>query len=61
MRAVDIVRKKREGQELSPAEIDFMVAGIGHEVADYQWSALLMATLWRGMKRRRDRRAHPRP
>ena len=49
MRAVDIVRKKREGDALSAAEIDFMVAGIGGEVADYQWSALLMATLWRGM------------
>ena len=49
MRAVDIVRKKREGWELSAAEIDFMVGGIGGEVADYQWSALLMATLWRGM------------
>ena len=49
MRAVDIVRKKREGGELSEAEIRFMVAGIGGEVADYQWSALLMAVLWRGM------------
>ena len=49
MRAVDIVRKKREGGALTAAEIDFMVAGIGGEVADYQWSALLMATLWRGM------------
>lgn len=49
MRAVDIVRKKREGQALTAAEIRFMVEGIGGEVADYQWSALLMATLWRGM------------
>ncbi len=49
MRAVDIVRKKREGGELSTPEIDFMIDGIGGEVADYQWSALLMATLWRGM------------
>ena len=49
MRAVDIVRKKRDGGELSAAEIDFMVQGIGQGVADYQWSALLMATLWRGM------------
>ena len=49
MRAVDIVRKKRDGGELTGAEIRFMVAGIGGEVADYQWSALLMATLWRGM------------
>ncbi len=49
MRAVDIVRKKREGAALSVAEIDWMVSGIGGEVADYQWSALLMAILWRGM------------
>jgi pyrimidine-nucleoside phosphorylase len=49
MRAVDVIRKKREGGELSAQEIDWMVAGIGREVADYQWSALLMAILWRGM------------
>ena len=50
MRAVDVIRKKREGRELDPAEIAWMVAGIASgEVADYQWSALLMAVLWRGM------------
>ncbi len=49
MRAVDIIRKKREGQPLSVEEIDRMVAGIGDDVPDYQWSALLMAILWRGM------------
>ncbi len=49
MRAVDVIRKKREGGALSADEIDFMVAGIGGDVADYQWSALLMAVLWRGM------------
>jgi len=50
MRAVDIIRKKREGGSLSPGEIGFMVAGIADQsVADYQWSALLMAILWRGM------------
>ena len=48
MRAVDVIRKKREGQALSVEEVDFMVGGIGGEVADYQWSALLMAILWRG-------------
>src|SRR5947209_3574548 len=50
MRAVDIIRKKRDGQALSPAELTAMVEGIatGH-VADYQWAALLMAILWRGM------------
>ena len=50
MRAVDLIRKKRDGQALGPAEIGRMVAGIASgEVPDYQWSALLMAILWRGM------------
>src|SRR5262249_37797068 len=50
MRAVEIIRKKRDGQALSPAEIALMVEGIATgEVADYQWAALLMAILWRGM------------
>jgi pyrimidine-nucleoside phosphorylase/thymidine phosphorylase len=50
MRAVDIIRKKRDGHALSSAEIARMVEGIASgEVADYQWSALLMAILWRGM------------
>src|SRR5260370_32002934 len=50
MRAVDIIRKKRHGQALDATEIDWMVAGIASgAVADYQWSALLMAILWRGM------------
>jgi pyrimidine-nucleoside phosphorylase len=49
MRAVDVIRKKREGHALSVEEIDWMVDGIGRHVADYQWSALLMAILWRGM------------
>jgi pyrimidine-nucleoside phosphorylase len=51
MRAVDVIRKKRDGLTLSPAEIAAMVEGIATgEVADYQWSALLMAIVWRGMK-----------
>ncbi|CAN5634971.1 pyrimidine-nucleoside phosphorylase [soil metagenome] len=50
MRAVDIIRKKREGHPLDPAEIRWMVEGIIHrEVPEYQWSALLMAIVWRGM------------
>src|SRR5262249_32145153 len=50
MRAVDSIRKKRDGHALSPREIAWMVEGlIGGSVADYQWSALLMAILWRGM------------
>ncbi len=50
MRAVDIIRKKRDGGRLDPAEIDWIVGGIASgEVADYQLSALLMAVVWRGM------------
>jgi pyrimidine-nucleoside phosphorylase len=50
MRAVDIIRKKRDGEALSPGEIAAMVSGSRTgEVADYQWAALLMAILWRGM------------
>jgi pyrimidine-nucleoside phosphorylase/thymidine phosphorylase len=50
MRAVEIILKKREGHALSDLEISWMVEGIGTgAVADYQWSALLMAVLWRGM------------
>ncbi|SIO65402.1 thymidine phosphorylase [Singulisphaera sp. GP187] len=50
MRAVDIIRKKRDGHALSVPEIGWMVAGlVSGEVADYQWSALLMAIVWRGM------------
>ena len=50
MRAVDIIRKKRDAHALDAAEIEFMVHGIAAgDVADYQWSALLMAILWRGM------------
>ena len=50
LRAVDIIRKKRYGEELSREEIDRMVGGIASgDVADYQWSALLMAIVWKGM------------
>jgi pyrimidine-nucleoside phosphorylase/thymidine phosphorylase len=50
MRAVDLIRKKRDGGTLSVDEIGFLVGGIAsRQVAEYQWSALLMAILWRGM------------
>jgi pyrimidine-nucleoside phosphorylase/thymidine phosphorylase len=50
MRAVDIIRKKRDGGALDDHELAWMVAGIASgAVADYQWSALLMAIVWRGM------------
>src|SRR5690349_17688351 len=53
MRAVDIIRKKRDGHALSPDEIDAFVAGTtgqgGSRWPDYQLSALLMAVVLRGM------------
>lgn len=50
MRAVDIIRKKRDGHSLGDREVGWMVEGIASgAVADYQWSALLMAIVWRGM------------
>jgi pyrimidine-nucleoside phosphorylase/thymidine phosphorylase len=50
MRAVDLLRKKRDGHPLTTDEIAWLVHGLATgEVADYQWSALLMAILWRGM------------
>jgi pyrimidine-nucleoside phosphorylase len=50
MRSVDLIRKKRDGGELSPGEISsFIQAFVGGEVPDYQMSAWLMAVLLRGM------------
>ncbi|UCC78020.1 MAG: thymidine phosphorylase, partial [Anaerolineales bacterium] len=53
MRAVDVIRRKRQGEELTKEEIEFMVLGYTHgEIPDYQMSAFLMAILWRGMSER---------
>jgi pyrimidine-nucleoside phosphorylase/thymidine phosphorylase len=50
MRAVEIIRKKRDGHSLTADDLAFMINGIASgEVADYQWAALLMAIVWRGM------------
>ena len=51
MRLIDLIRKKRDGFELSAEEIQFVVAGYTRdEFPDYQISAWLMAVLLRGMK-----------
>jgi len=50
MRAIDTIRKKRDGRELSREEIDFVVQGATREtIPDYQLAAWLMAVVWRGM------------
>src|SRR4051812_20539662 len=50
MRAVDIIRKKRDGHALDRAEIEAFVAGVTNgSWPEYQAPALLMAPLLRGM------------
>ncbi|HJX41745.1 MAG TPA: pyrimidine-nucleoside phosphorylase, partial [Anaerolineales bacterium] len=50
MRAVDIITRKRDGQELSTEEIEFFVRGFtAGEIPDYQAAAWAMAVLLRGM------------
>ena len=52
MRAVDLIRKKRDSGELSREEIEFLVSGYtGGEIPDYQMAAWLMAVWIRGMSR----------
>ncbi|PYX95269.1 MAG: thymidine phosphorylase, partial [Acidobacteria bacterium] len=50
MRAVDVIRKKRDGLELSRAEIEYIVTGATNgDFPDYQVSAWLMAAVLRGL------------
>jgi thymidine phosphorylase len=52
MDAIDIIVTKRDGGELTPDQIDWVIdAYTRGEVADEQMAALNMAILWRGMTR----------
>lgn len=50
MRPQDVIRKKRDREQLSPEEINFFIDGVTNgAIADYQISALLMAIYLNGM------------
>ena len=56
MQAIEIIRRKRDGAELTTEEIDwFISAYTREEIPDYQMSAWLMTIYWRGMSTRETR------
>jgi pyrimidine-nucleoside phosphorylase/thymidine phosphorylase len=53
MRTVDLIHRKRDGEELSTEEIAFLVDGYtAGSIPDYQMSAFLMAVFYSGMSDR---------
>jgi pyrimidine-nucleoside phosphorylase len=53
MRTVDLIHRKREGEELNPREIAQLIEGYTRgEIPDYQMSAFLMAVFFTGMSDR---------
>ncbi len=53
MRTVDLIQRKRDGEELAPEEIEYLVDGYTKgEIPDYQLSAFLMAVYFTGMSDR---------
>ncbi len=50
MRTVDLIHRKRDGEELAPEEIQYLIDGYTRgDIPDYQISAFLMATYYSGM------------
>ncbi len=53
MRTVDLIQRKRDGEELAPEEIEHLVEGYTRgDIPDYQMSAFLMAVFFSGMSDR---------
>jgi pyrimidine-nucleoside phosphorylase len=50
MHVVDLIRKKRDGEALTDAEIAYLVTGAAtNSIPEYQLAAWLMAVVWRGL------------
>src|SRR6516164_2765619 len=50
MRTVDLIQRKRDGEELAPDEIEFLIEGYTRgDIPDYQISAFLMAVYFKSM------------
>src|ERR1700723_4722520 len=50
MRTVDLIHRKRDGEELAPEEIEFLIEGYTNgEIPEYQMAAFLMAVFFSGM------------
>ena len=50
MRVYDLIQKKKNGEELTPAELDFLVQGYTNgTIPDYQMSAFAMAVYFQSM------------
>ncbi|MFZ3372583.1 MAG: pyrimidine-nucleoside phosphorylase [Desulfitobacteriaceae bacterium] len=53
MRMVDVIQKKKRGEDLTENEINFIVQGyVNEEIPDYQMSAFLMAVYFKGMNKK---------
>jgi pyrimidine-nucleoside phosphorylase len=53
MRTVDLITRKRDGEELNPEELEYLIQGYtSGDIPDYQMSAFLMATVFSGMEDR---------
>ncbi len=53
MRTVDLIQRKRDGEELAPEEIEYLIEGYTNgSIPDYQMSAFLMAVFFTGMSDR---------